>query len=149
MIIFSYFDDQVLDFLRKIQPLFTNVDLYLGDHTFILLDHLLPNLLPMIGSIRGIHCEHIRYLEQHFPGTLALAKELELGFAGPACIPEYFDWLSAPQDFDQHGPKFLKLMDSYCPQTGHVAIIDTVRKVSFKLKYSRLNPSKAENWFNF
>jgi hypothetical protein len=87
---------------------------------------LLGHLIPMLASIRGIECNHteLEVLEEHFPGTLALASELDLFTAKPAFIPTYLDWLNAPLGVP--GPRFLKI--STCANTIF-AIIDQIRKV--------------------
>ena len=91
------------------------------------------HLLPMLASIRGIFCNNkcVQFLEQHFPGTLAKAKELQL-WAEPAFIHAYLDWLDAPQDFEQHGPRFLKITAN---TNVIIPIVDAVRQVfSFKIQ---------------
>ena len=85
-------------------------------------------ILPMIGSIRGIGGEDecIKTLEQHFPGTLALARELDL-VVGPAFIPTALvNWLNTPLDFDVHGPRFLRIV---AQSKVIFAILDPVREV--------------------
>ena len=90
---------------------------------------MLTYLLPMLGSIRGICCfnDGVELLEQHFPGTLALAKELRLACPKPASIPTYLNWLDVPQNFGEHGPRFLWAHG--CSETLSIAIMDAVRKV--------------------
>ena len=130
--LFRYLDDQVLDFLKKIKPLLNNVIIRglidREENLCILFGHLLPML--GIDSIRQISCADccLELLERHFPGTLALAKELDLGLPDePASIPTYLRWLNAPLDFDQHGPRFLKLYaQSY---TNFAPLVDALRKV--------------------
>ena len=123
-----YLDDEVLAFLEKIKPLFTDVFLVLPMQSApndmrILFAHLLP----MVGSIRGIHCNDIGFglLDQHFPGTLAATNKLDLFINEPASIPACLDWLGAPQDFDVHGPKFLR---ASADSETIFAIVDAVRK---------------------
>ena len=125
----------MLDFLHKIKPLFTDVFLDVSGLSFstksaknvrILFGHFLP----MLASIRKIRCsnECIQFLEQHFNGTLAMAKEMILsGNAKPAFIPAYLNWLNAPFGFDGvHGPRCLKM---FANSKTIFAIVDAVRKV--------------------
>ena len=119
-----------LQIMDKIKPLFTNVFLSffnIGSKQTAKLRILLGHLLPMVASICGICCDNdgVRLLEQHYPGTLALAKELELS-ADPASIPAYLDWMSVPLDFDQYAPKFLIFYGK--SETIH-AIVEAVRTV--------------------
>ena len=58
---------------------------------------------------------------------MARAKELEVGLIDPASIPTYLDWLDAPLNFDQQGPRFLK-MDAL--PIMRIGMIDYVHKVS-------------------
>ena len=130
-------DDQVLDFLGKIKPLFINVFLDIGPFKSANNMHILCGyLLPMLASIRAINCDNdgIKLLERHFPGTLAQAKELKLNCSAKrAYIPAYLNWLtmSAPQNVDRHGPKFLKL--DALPNVI-IAIVVAVRKVFLTFK---------------
>ena len=129
---FSHFDDEVLDFLNKIKPLFTNVFLNIrclsltterATNMRILLGHLQP----MLASIRGIRCynQRIGFLEQHCSGILALAKELHLyDHAKTAFIPAYLRWLNTPRDFD--GPRFLA---TFARSETIFAMIEAVRQV--------------------
>ena len=112
MLFSSHLDDQVLDFLHKIKPLFTDVFLYIGLSQ--LTEDLrisFSNLLPMLGSIRGIFCDSncVELLERDFPGTLAPLKELLLNDLAPALIPSYLNWLNTPLDSNLDGPKLMKI----------------------------------------
>jgi len=87
----------------------------------------------MLGSIRGIYFDlndgmKMESFEQRFPGTLALAKELWLYKydTRPASIPipALLNWLTAPQNFDVDGPRFL-----YVNVNTISAFVDAVRKV--------------------
>ena len=130
---YSFFDDQVLNFMAKIKSLFTNVFICIEPigtskrerDLCILLDHLLP----MVTSIRGIYCHNdcIELLDNHFPGTLESAKELKVKvpFVDPAHLA-YFDWLNAPQDYEQHGPRFLVIDDGV---KDYIDIVGGVRQV--------------------
>ena len=69
--------------------------------------------------------ESMDMLEQQFPGTLTMAKELHL-FAYPTFIPSYLNWLNSPLDFDVHGPRLL-WAQGYSETI--FAIVDAVRKV--------------------
>jgi len=125
-----HFDDQVLELLTKIKPLFTNVQLDIRPIKSVAkVRTLLGHLLPMLGGIRGIECNNkcVEFLERHFPGTLARAKELSLlPCATKACIPAYLDWLTAPQDFDALGPRFFKANAFSNTMT---VLVDAIRKV--------------------
>ena len=90
----------------------------------ILLDHFLP----MLASIRGICCDNncLELLAQRFPGTLALAKELDLFDAAPTSIPALLNWLNSAQNVGEHGPRLLKT--TAIPITI-TAIVEAVRKV--------------------
>ena len=128
---YRQFDDQALDFLNKIRPLFTNVFLNMASaYPENNMHLLLTYFLPMVGSIQGIRCsnECLEFSEQHFPGTMALAKELELAYPEPAAIPSYLDWLRAPQDFHMLGPRFLYVETN---SETIFAIVDAVRQVGF------------------
>ena len=120
----------MLDFLNKIKRLFKNVFLVILPTQSELndLQIVLTQLLPMLGSIRGIYCNDIsmELLEQHFPSKLALAKELQMFDPQPAFIPACLNWLSAPQDFHMLGPRCLR---AYADATTNFAIVDAVRKV--------------------
>ena len=128
---FRHLDDEVLALLDNIKPLFTNVFLVIFSMQSALNDMqiVFTHLLPMLGSIRGIGCDDIgivEFLEQQFPGTLAQAKELDLFAPKPTSIPACLNWLSAPLDFNLHGPRFLT---GYARSEFIFAIVDTVRKV--------------------
>ena len=118
-----------MDFLDRIEPLFTNVFLNIGP-----IKPAIPhcvffgNILPMLRSIRGIYCDNncVELLERHFPGALARSKELDLIDATLAGIPAYLNWLNAPQDFDVDGPRFLVV---YGESMLASAIVDAVRQV--------------------
>ena len=129
-----YLDDQVLDFLKKIKPLLNSVIIRISglvdleENLCILFGHLLPML--GIDIIRRISCPdcYLELLERHFPGILALAKELDLGLLDdPTSIPTYLSWLNAPLNFDQHGPRFLKI----CARSyiNFAPLINALRKV--------------------
>ena len=127
---FRIFDYLALDFLAKIKSLFTNVIIcqkgYLTEYNMGI---VFTHLLPMLDTIRAIRCENdcMELLEVFFPGTLPLAKELDLSDnAEPAYIPTYLKWLNAPQDFALHGPRFLKIN---AKSETITAIIDAIRKV--------------------
>ena len=123
-----HLDDEVLTFLDKVKPLFTNVNLSIGSKQSTKLRILFGHLLPKLGSIHEICCDNddIKLLEQHYPGTLALAKELVL-VAEPAFIPAYLDWLNAPLDCVEHGRPRLLVMGAES-ETIH-AIVEAVRTV--------------------
>ena len=91
---------------------------------------LFAHLLPMLASIRRIYCENkcIQLFGRRFPGTLALARELEVFDPKPASIPALLNWLNAPPNFGVHGPKLLigQLIDD---SKVIVAIVDAVRQV--------------------
>ena len=80
----------------------------------------------MIGNVRGICCGNncMELLEQHFPETLVRVNELQL-FIATNFKSAYLDWPTAPLDFEQHGPRFLKMDVS----VTFISIIDAVRKV--------------------
>ena len=125
----SHFDDDVLDFLNKIKPLLTNVFLRIGIvKSERNMRTLLAHLLPMLGSIRAIRCDNacVEFLERHFPGTLARARELLDLYADRDWIPTYLDWLSAPHDFGAQGPRFWKMNAS---SDDIISIVKAVRKV--------------------
>ena len=140
--------------MGKIKPLFTNVHLIinnsgetkeeqtnLDENLRILLDHLLP----MLGSIRKIECAtfFMAFLERKFPGTLALAKELDIFYALPDSIPTYLNWLCAPQDFDRHGPRFLHIF--IMPQIPD--IVAAVRQVLFRSFILKKNDKKDSKFY--
>ena len=123
--IFRFLDHQVIDFLNKIKPVFTNVFLDIHAIKFATaMRSLFAHLIPMLASIRGIECNHtgLEVLEQQFPGTLAMARELDLHIAKRAFIPTYLSWLNAPV----HGPRFLKISAG---SKAIFAIVDAVHKV--------------------
>ena len=135
----------MLAFLHKIKSLFTDVFLNIlslstkhesTEDVRILIGHLLQ----MIASIRGICCtnEWLEFLEQHFLGTLALAKELELyDYAEPAYIPLYLNWLNAPLGFSGvHGPRFL---GATAPPETIITIVNAVHQVFQKKLKNYLN----------
>ena len=91
----------------------------------------------MLGSIRGIYFDHsdgmeMESFEQRFPETLALAKELWLYKFDTrlASIPALLNWLTAPQNFDVDGPRFLSV-DSNVKTI--FAFVDAVRKVCISI----------------
>ena len=93
-------------------------------------DTFLAHLLPMLGSIRGIHFSYdvdLHSFEQRFPGTLALAKELHLQLFqfDTQTASALLDWLTVPQDFDVDGPRFLTVFTTLKIDP----IVDAVRKV--------------------
>ena len=123
-----HFDDKVLYFLNSIKSLFNNVHLIIGSTKSTENIHILFNhLLPMLNSIRRIKCNYycLELLEQYFPGTLTLAKELVLSCPEPASIPTCLNWLSAPLDYEQQEPKFLW---AYADSQTNFTIVDAVRK---------------------
>ena len=130
---FRHLDDDVLNFLGMIKPLFTNVLLNIGllqstENVHLLLAHLLP----MVASIYGICCNNdfVQLFERHFPGRLAQAKELHLANANPATTHSYLNWLSEPQDFGVHGPRFLTM---FAHSNIIITMVDAVRKVKRNL----------------
>ena len=91
---------------------------------------LFTHLLPMLASIRRIRCDQscVELLEAHFPGTLTLAKELELNLIGvqTAYTPSCLNWLNAPQNTDVDRPRFLKIKAF---SKTIFAIVEAVRQV--------------------
>ena len=125
-----YLDDEVLAFLNKIKPLFDNVHLAIFSTQSApnAMQILLTQLLPILGTIRGIQCSNadIALFEKQFPGTLArAAKELDLFNPKPASIPACLNWLSASRDFHLLGPRFLR---ASAEATTIFAVVDAVQK---------------------
>jgi hypothetical protein len=106
---FSHFDSRTIDFLRRINTLFTGVNLTFDDlPPRTILDHLSP-LIHGIHSMSFLRCS-IPQMEQSFGPKLAQVKMLKLVFLDPpiqqTTINFFMNWLTSEE---QREPRYLEL----------------------------------------